>query len=306
MEDNKNMVDKDFFNPVIGQGLGPRMMKYTWRDVSLYALGVGAGSQDLPYFFEKYKGGMKALPTFALLPYINTINMEPIRHVPYGPNEILSDYIKEKVGYFPNRLHMAMDLKIHGSIDAYQGTFLTEDKLNAVYDRGEGKGVVGDCEMDVYDLAGRHVAELHSYHYHGIFGGFGGEKFDSQKIQYPDRMPDIEVTEYMADNLACIYRLTGDTYAVHVDPEVAGSYGYEKPFLMGLCTYGFATRIAIQAAIPYEPERVTHVYAQMRNVCFPGRNVTFQGWKVGEGKIYFKLMDDQGRLLLGNGIFEYQ
>lgn len=102
-----------------GSGCGPRSMNYTWKDVSLYALGVGATRHDLPYFFEKYKHGMKALPTFALLPYINTVNMEPIRHVPYGPNELVSDYIVSHIGYTPNRLHMAMDLTIDGPIDAY-------------------------------------------------------------------------------------------------------------------------------------------------------------------------------------------
>lgn len=298
--------DSHLFDALIGQGCGPRTMKYTWRDVSLYALGVGANKYDLPYFFEKYKDGMKALPTFSLLPYINTVNMEPIRHVPYGPNELVSDYIAEKLGHMPNRLHMAMELEMHGTIDAYQGTFLTEDRLNAVYDRGEGKGVVADCAMEVYDLAGRHISTLHSYHYHAAFGGFGGEKFDSRKLDYPDREPDINVTEHMADNLACIYRLSGDTYEVHVDPEVSGHYNYEMPFMQGLCTYGFATRMAIQAAIPYQPEKVKHVYAQMRNVCFPGRDVTFTGWKVEEGKIYFKLTDSEGRLLLGNGLFEYE
>lgn len=299
-------MDAHMFDSIIGQGMGPRTMKYTWRDVSLYALGVGATSQDLPYFFERYKDGMKALPTFSLLPYINTVNMEPVRHVPYGPNEIVSDFIKEKLGHFPNRLHMAMELEIHGPIDAYQGTFLTEDRLNAVYDRGEGKGVVADCAMEVYDLAGRHISTLHSYHYHAAFGGFGGEKFDSRKIAYPDREPDYLTTEYMPENLACLYRLSGDTYEVHVNPELAASYGYEKPFLQGLCTYGFAARMAIQNAIPYQPERVVRMYAQMRNVCFPGCHVTFKGWELETGKIAFQLYDDQNRLLLGNGMFEYR
>ncbi len=87
-------LNEKFFDHLIGQSNGPRTMKYTWRDVSLYALGVGASRKDLPYFFEKAKGGMKALPTFSLLPYINSINLEPIRHVPYGPNELVSDYVK--------------------------------------------------------------------------------------------------------------------------------------------------------------------------------------------------------------------
>ena len=286
-------INEHFFDGLIGKGMGPRTMNYEWRDVSLYALGVGASKHDLPYFFEKCKGGMKALPTFSLLPYINTINMQPYRHVPYGPNELVSDYIVEHIGYTPNRLHMAMDLTIHGSIDAYGGTFLTEDRVNAVYDRGEGKGVVADCAMEIYDRAGRHISTIHSYHWHKALGGFGGPRFDSQK-------------EFMIDNLACFYRLSGDTYEVHVDPEISGKYGYEMPFMQGLCTYGFATRMLIGQVIPYQPEKVKHIYAQMRNVCYPGRNMTLQAWKMKEGCLCFKLMDEEGRLLLGNGLFEYE
>ncbi len=150
------MVDKDMFRDLIGRGCGARMMEYNWRDVVLYALGVGAGKYDLPYIFEKNKGGLKVLPTFGLLPYLNSVNMIPLHKVPYAPNEIIGDYITERLGYVQNRLHMAMDLTMHSAIPV-QGTFLTEDKVNNVFDRGEGKGVVADCQMDVYDRAGNSI-----------------------------------------------------------------------------------------------------------------------------------------------------
>lgn len=299
------MENKDLFKPVIGKGLGPRKMEYAWNDVILYALGVGANKNDLPYIFENYEGGLKVLPTFGLLPYLNNVYMEPIRKSPYAPNEIAGEFITEKLGYLQNRLHMAMDLTIHSTIPV-QGTFLTEDKLNNVLDRGEGKGVVADCQMDVYDRAGNSICTMHSYHYHSAFGGFGGDKFESPKLDYPNREPDYEVTEHMADNLAVLYRLTGDTNDVHINPEVSSKYGYEMPFMQGLCSFGFAARMVIQAAIPYQPEKVTRVYAQMRSVCYPGQDMTLKAWKVEDGKIYFRLLDQEGRKILENGIFEYK
>lgn len=60
-------VNEHFFDGLVVQTRGPRIMTCGWRDVSLYALGAGAARHDLPCFFEKYKDGMKALPTFALL-----------------------------------------------------------------------------------------------------------------------------------------------------------------------------------------------------------------------------------------------
>ena len=298
------MEDKNMFQSVIGKGLGPRMMEYTWKDVVLYALSVGADKNDLPYIFEKNQGGLKVLPTFGLLPYLNSITMQPVRKSPYAPNEIVGDFITEKLGYVQNRLHMAMDLTVHRPIPV-QGTFLTEDKVNDVLDRGEGKGVVADCQMDIFDRAGNEICTLHSYHYHAAFGGFGGPKFAAPKVVFPDRAPDYQITEFMPDNLAVLYRLTGDTNDVHINPEVSGRYGYKMPFMQGLCTYGFASRMLIQKVIPYMPEKVTHLYAQMRSVCYPGQNLTLSAWNEAEGKIIFYLKDEEGKMILGNGIFEY-
>ncbi len=299
-------MDPHMFDHLIGKGRGAQNMPYTWRDVSLYALGVGAHITDELYFYERCKGGMKALPTFALIPYINNLTMNTITPIPEGTNEFVRDHMEQLLGFMPNGLHMAMDIVIDGPIDAYKGTFVVKDRLNNVLDRGEGKGTVADCAMEVWDIAGRHVATLHSYHYNDAFGGFGGEPFQALKLSYPDRKPDYETTEFMVENIAAIYRLCGDTYNVHVDTAYAQSCGYEKTFIMGLCTYGFATRILIQQVMPYQPERVKHISAQIRSLCFPGQDVTVQTWKAEEGTLYFKMTDSDGRLLLGNGLMEYE
>lgn len=299
-------LSPDMFDHLIGQSLAPRTMDYTYRDVSMYALGVGCHLDDLPYYFEKRPEGLKALPTFALLPYINNITVNPVTPLPDGTNEIVRNWLERKLGRMPSGLHMAMDLQIKGPIDPYKGTFLMKDVLNNVYDRGEGKGIVSDCSMEVFDIAGRPVAELHSYHVNFACGGFGGPKFVSPKVAYPDREPDHVTTEYMVENIAAIYRMTGDTYPVHIDQALAESYGYPKPFIMGLCTYGFASRIVIQQYIPYQPERVKHIYAQIRNVCYPGRNCTVKSWEVEPGKIVYQMFDEEDRLLLGNCVLEYE
>lgn len=297
-------MDKNMFDSVIGKGLGPRRMDYTWRDVSLYALAVGARKDDLTYIYEK--ANMKALPTFGLLPYLNSILMNPVRRCPYAPNELTIDFIAEKLGgKLPNRLHMAMELFMHKPITPMGGTFLTEDKVENVYDWGE-KGVVGQTQMDVYDLAGNPVCTLKSTHLIAAFGGFGGEPFKSPKVTFPDRDPDFVAVDHINDNQAVLYRLMGDTYEIHIDTDYAKSYGYKQPFMQGLGTYGFATRMGIEAIIPGEPERVTHLYAQMRNICYPGQDVKFVGWKVDDGKVYFRLLSAEGKTLLDNGVFEYK
>jgi len=42
---------------VIGNKTDPVVFEYTWRDVALYALGVGASADALPFVYEGSPGG---------------------------------------------------------------------------------------------------------------------------------------------------------------------------------------------------------------------------------------------------------
>lgn len=299
-------MSPDMFQHLLGASTAVRNMDYSWRDISLFNLSTGCKREDTPYFYERDKRGLKAFPTFAIIPYLNNITMRTLTPEPDGTNEIYREYLKRILGHMPNGLHMAMELIVDTPLDPYGGTFVVTDHLNQIYDRGEGKGTVADCGMDVYDQAGRHMAELHSYHLNNAFGGFGGPEFKAPKITFPDRTPDVEKTEYMIPEIAAFYRLVGDTYRVHVDFEYARACGYEAPFNMGMCTYSYGVRMIAHEFIPYEPERITYVYAQVRNLCFPGQNVTAQAWEVEPGVVNWKLIGENGKILIGNGILKYK
>ncbi len=307
MADYKGIeMSPTMFDHLKGASTGVRNMDYTWRDISLYSLSIGCKRPDTPYFFERDKRGLHAWPTFSSIPYLNNITMRTITPVPAGTNEIYRDYIERLLGYMPNGLHMAMEMTFHTPIDPYAGTFVVTDHLNGIFDRGEGKGTVADCGMDVYDQAGRHMTTLHSYHYNDAFGGFGGPKFTSPSCEFPDRPPDINETEYMIPEIAAFFRLVGDTYINHVDFDYAHEHGYKAPFNMGMCTYAYGMRMIAHKVIPYEPERIKYVYAQVRSLCFPGQNVTAQGWIVEPGVIHWKMLSEEGKVLIGNGIIRYE
>ena len=46
-----------------GQPIGPVRTDYNWKDVVLYALGVGAGFDELEYVYEK---DLKVIPSFGI------------------------------------------------------------------------------------------------------------------------------------------------------------------------------------------------------------------------------------------------
>ena len=48
----------------IGKKIGPVTSEYDWKDLVLYALGVGAGFEELDYVYENQ---LKVIPTFAIL-----------------------------------------------------------------------------------------------------------------------------------------------------------------------------------------------------------------------------------------------
>jgi hypothetical protein len=47
----------------IGKPIDPIKRYYTWKDVVLYALGVGAGFSELNYCYEK---NLKIIPSFSI------------------------------------------------------------------------------------------------------------------------------------------------------------------------------------------------------------------------------------------------
>ena len=107
-------MDPHMFDHLIGRSQGTRNMFYTWRDISLYALGVGCTLEDTPYVYERAEGGMKPLPTFAMIPYINNITMDKIDKIPHGTNEFVRDWMEEKLGYMPVGLHIFTGAQLAG------------------------------------------------------------------------------------------------------------------------------------------------------------------------------------------------
>ena len=103
---------------------------YTWRDLILYHLSVGAKQEELEYVYEK---DLKAIPTFGVIPCAGTFGMEPYEPQPMMPTKKIEGLRTD------GTLHMDHKLVIHKPIPV-EGTFSIQKVISAVYDRGEGKG----------------------------------------------------------------------------------------------------------------------------------------------------------------------
>ena len=270
----------------LGRKIGPITKKYTWKDLVLYALGVGAGFSDLNYCYEK---DLKVIPSFSIASIF----------------EILAQTaIKSNVN-LAGVLHGEQELIFHNPIPL-EGTMTTEGKITHIYDKGKDKGALVIGESDTYHSSGKKLFTSISTVFARLDGGFGGENAPKNKVSFPDREPDFVADAVPSKDQPLLYRLTGDIFILHVDPEFAKIAGFEKPIMHGLCIHGFACRALIEKLIPGQPDKTRRMVCRFSKTLYPGISIQTQIWKIKEGKALWKILNTEtGDVIIDNGIFEY-
>lgn len=266
--------------------------EYTWRDIILYNLSVGAGQGELEYVYEK---GLKAVPSFGVIPCLATFGTkDPHGDQPLMPTSKVEGLRKE------GTLHMDHRLVIHSPIPT-EGELTIEKVIRNVYDRGE-KGAKIDVEIVAKDASGRALFTNTMGYLNRFAGGFGGEKPPASSVSIPQGAPKFTVEDCYPQNAPLLYRLTGDTFPLHADPEFAKRSGFDRPIVHGLCSLGYACRLLIGALFPGQPERLTSLEVQFRSVAMPRDRFALQIWEEGEGSALFRMArTDDGRAILDKG-----
>ena len=266
---------------VIGTRMGPVVSEYTWKDVVLYAISVGATPDELSLVYEGAPGGLKVLPSFS------TVGILDLALANLGDIEIA------------RLLHGEQRIRMHRPIPP-SGTISNTGRITGIYDKGRYAlyqvrvdGVLGDG-TPVYE------AEL-AVLYMGA-GGFGGDRGPkAERVSPPEGVgPDFSITDRLASSQAALYRLNGDANPIHIDPAVARGVGLERPILHGLCTYGFATRAVVNGAMGGDPDRLREFRARFTGVVYPGDTLLTEGWR-SEDSWIVESRTERG-LVLGNGI----
>ena len=287
---------KQLERDIIGVSGGKCTFTYTWRDLATYAVGIGAKEDELEYQYEK---NLKPFPSYGLVPYWGTFNINPPRAIPMPVNKTLN--LDDKGSF-----HMAHKLVVYKPLDVNGAILTFEDVITDVYDRN-GKGIVIRSDLTAYDENGEKVFTNIGDTIYGVYEAPGMPAFPKGDLEIPDRAPDFAKADFVAENQHLLYRLSGDTNTIHVDAEVAKSEGFPKPIMQGLCSFGYACRLAIQGFFPGEPERFQSIEAQLRSPLLPGTNVELVAWKVEEGKAIFRLMNsDTGAIVLEKGVIEWK
>ncbi len=277
------MVSDTLSPTMVGHQFEPLTISWNAKDTMLYALGVGAKPADeLDFVYEGQRDDErpKVLPTYAVIPAMRA--MGNLRHV-----------VKLDVRRL---LHGEQGIELLRPLPAKTEITLAS-QVSEVWDKGKS-GVIG-VTAQASDPDGP-LFNSHSTLFYIGGGGFGGEPGPSTKDKNapPDRDPDLVVDYVTQAEQGAIYRLSGDRVALHIDPEFAKKAGYEKPFMHGLCTYGFIGRAILHGLCGGDPARFRSMTGRFADIVQFEDHIVTKFWHTGAGSAVVQAEDQNGNVVL--------
>lgn len=251
-----------------GAELGTHTTSYDDTAAILYALSVGASAADLDLVYER---DLRVLPSYACA---------------------LGLWAVEAAGrlgaYDPTRsLHASQRLVMHQAMPTH-GEIPMTGRIGQVLDKGKAAVVEIEVESPVFTAT------------YNIFlpglGGWGGERGASAPPA--ERVEKPNTTAFAtSEDLAALYRLTGDRHPVHIDPAVASSNGFDRPILHGLCTLGIASRIVAEQ-VGAHPADLRELDVRLAAPVLPGDQLEVVSGE-DDGAVHFEAMVGESTVLKG-------
>jgi acyl dehydratase len=268
---NSRQKDAPGLGSLVGRDLGEWVAQYDERDAILYALAVGARETELELVYEDR---LQVLPTFALTHGLWAVEAAG------------------RVGGYDrtNTLHVGQELTMRDQLPP-RGEIRSHACIEEVWDKGSAALLVIGVSADAFDA--RYTIYLPGH------GGFGGERGSTERIELPDRPPDLNEVVATREDQAALYRLTGDRHPVHIDPEIAAVAGFERPLLHGLATLG-AVSLALFRGYERQPWDLREIGARFGAPVLPGDTIDVSGWRDGDRVLFSAGVGDDEVLSAGS------
>jgi len=280
----------------IGKVTEPTVYEWTDRDTLLYALGVGAGVDDLAFTTENsHDVPQQVLPTFAVICCMG-----------FGAAPLVGSFNWGKL------LHGSQEIRLFAPLPP-AGALSVVAEVADIQDKGEGKNAIIKLRARGTDpVSGTPIAETLTTLVIRGDGGFGGQPGQRPEApEFPNREPDARIALPTREDQALIYRLSGDRNPLHSDPWFARTLaGFPTPILHGLCTYGFAGRALLGELAGGDASKLTAIAARFSSPVFPGETLTTSIWRTGEGEAVYRTEasgpdGSNTRIVLDDGVAEY-
>lgn len=275
-------------NPAaVGAQGGPTRRKWTSKDALLYAVGVGAGTGELQFTTENTRDlPQRVLPTFAVI---------------IGGGGVPLD----RIGSFNPALmvHGEQGIELYDEIPP-DGEIESVGRITGIYDKGSA-AVVAFESTSTNVATGRPLLKTSMSMFCRGEGGFGGDRGPVEKIEFPARAPDHQVTYQTREDQALTYRLSGDRNPLHSDPSFAAMGGFERPILHGLCTWGFTGRALLHTLCGSDPKRFKRMKSRFSRPVLPGDTLTISMWVDGRTAL-FRTTNQHGDVVIDQGVFGFE
>lgn len=272
-------------NPdAVGTTSEPAEVSWTSKDALLYAVGIGGGTDELPYTTENTKDTpQQVFPTFPVVVGFGR-----------GPG------VMSKIGSFNPALlvHGQQSVTLHRPLPV-EGRAMVTSRITGIYDKGKAAVVVTAADAALEDGTPLYTTTMSAF-IRGE-GGWGGDRGPSGAVnEPPSRNPDQVVNYQTSPTQALVYRLSGDRNPLHSDPSFAQMGGFERPILHGLCTYGFTGRALLHSLCGSQSANFRHMEGRFASPVLPGDALTIKIWRTGAGEAVFttsvgdRVVIDQG------------
>lgn len=239
-----------------GTDLGTRTVSYDDTAAILYAVAVGAGANDLDLVWER---DLRLLPTYACAAGLWAVEAAGALGA-YDPTF---------------SLHAAQRLVVHQPMPA-TGELPMQGRIANVYDKGK-------ASLVQIEVKSPYFTATYDIFLPGL-GGWGGDRGPSAPAAEGADL-DRSTTFRTSENLAVLYRLTGDRHPVHVDPELARASGFDRPILHGLCTLGITARIVAEQ-VGAHPADLSELEVRLAAPVLPGDRLEVASGMAGDDVLF--------------------
>ncbi len=272
--------------------------RYEERDLALYALGVGAGvdpldANDLRYVYEMNGDGFRTLPTYAIVPVISSI-LERAKRGEQAPG---LNYGFERILHGEQTTELKRPLPPNAKL-------VHKSRIKEIWDKGKHGVVI--IETRTFEEGGDELYVNDTSMLVRGAGGWGGERGPTGDVNVaPERAPDKVTEQAISPSQALLYRLTGDWNPLHADPNFAQAFGFPRPILHGLCTFGYAGRHVVNAFCKGDARWVRKIHARFAESVFPGETLITEMWKEGDTKIIFRCkVKERDKVVISNAAID--
>lgn len=271
-------------NPdAVGTVSAPTQSSWTSKDSLLYALGVGAGVEELAFTTENSMNvDQRALPT-------QVVTLADFS----GAFANVGSFNPAMLVHGEQRIELHRELPVAGAV-------VTTGEITRILDKVKGAVIEVTARSVDADTNEPMFTNVMSVFIRGE-GGWGGDRGPSEPRNVaPDREADARITYQTSPDQALLYRLSGDRNPLHSDPSFAAMAGFDRPILHGLCTYGFTGRALLSALCDGDPSSLRSMEGRFSSPVFPGEALTIELWR-GAGGAVFRTLGQDGRVVIDNG-----